>query len=54
MVENTNNYYIGAWYSDDKKRYYQSLVTKPVIWRKYQTIIFDKNNDIINVIFHAS
>ena len=47
LVENTNNSYIGSWHTDNVKCYCESLVTKPVNWCKYHTIIFDKNNDIM-------
>lgn len=59
LVENTNNSYIGLWHTDNVKYYCESLVTKPVNWCKYHTIIFDKNNDIMksklyNTIKHST
>ena len=47
VVENTNESYIGAWHTDNVKRYYESLTNKPIKWSKYHTLIFDKNNDIM-------
>lgn len=48
LVENTNNSYIGlCTWNASIKPYYESLVTKPVRWGDYHTIIFNKDNDII-------
>ena len=50
MVETANNAYIGLWHNYEYKSKWDSLITKPVKWADYYTIIFHKHivTDIVN------
>lgn len=45
VTEETNNSFIGLWPNEETKEYYQSLVSKPIKWADYHTIIIT-NEDI--------
>lgn len=45
MVDEANNSYIGMWENEDYKKFWESLVSKPVQWCCYHSILFDENND---------
>jgi len=45
MVNEAQNSFIGVWHDSSNKKFWESLVSKPVRWAQYHTILFDEQND---------
>ena len=45
MVDEAENSYIGLWDNSETKQFWESIVSKPVRWSKYHSILFDEHND---------
>jgi hypothetical protein len=45
MVDEAQNSYIGIWHDLQNKTFWESIVTKPVCWSDYHSILFCKQND---------
>ena len=45
MVDEAKNTHIGLWHDEKTKSFWESLVSKPICWCQYHTIIFDTNTD---------
>jgi hypothetical protein len=45
MIHEAKNTYIGVWHNESNKTFWESLVSKPISWCRYHTIIFDTHFD---------